>query len=74
MRHSLTVTAALCAAARAATINDVQPNKGSLAGGTYVTIWGDGFFRNGQDGTTRGACAGRGREAPCCGARAGVGL
>jgi hypothetical protein len=56
LRRVLATVAGL-GAAQAATINDVQPNKGSLSGGTYVTIWGDGFYRNGQDGTTRGACA-----------------
>lgn len=33
-------------------IYDVQVTQGSYAGGTYLTIWGSGFNRDGQEGAT----------------------
>lgn len=39
-------------AVQAATILTVEPNRGSLEGGTYVTIWGSGFNRDGREGST----------------------
>jgi hypothetical protein len=39
--------------ASAATVYGVQPTRGSLAGGTYLTVWGTGFARSGREGKTR---------------------
>lgn len=50
---SLVGCALLATAARGQSISAVSANRGSLEGGTYTTIWGDGFNRNGQDGSTR---------------------
>jgi hypothetical protein len=36
-----------------ATIYGIQPNRGSIAGGTYLTVWGTGFARSGREGKTR---------------------
>ncbi len=52
MKRSALILAAISAIADAATIYSVEPNRGSLAGGTYVTIWGTGFNRDGREGTT----------------------
>jgi len=30
----------------------IQAPKGSMQGGTYLTIWGSGFSRNGREGQT----------------------
>ncbi len=38
--------------ASAASVYAVQPSRGSLEGGTYVTVWGTGFNRNGVEGRT----------------------
>ena len=49
------VLAAYTAIVRGANINAIQagpsgPAQGSLAGGTYITIFGDGFAMNGLSG------------------------
>jgi hypothetical protein len=36
-----------------ATVYGIQPNRGSIAGGTYLTVWGTGFARSGREGKTR---------------------
>ncbi len=38
--------------AEAATVTGLQPTRGSVMGGTYLTVWGAGFNRNGRDGKT----------------------
>lgn len=69
MRSHFCAAACLFAAgAHAATVSNLQANKGSLMGGTYLTINGDGFFRSGQEGSTRvcvmrGVAVGGGRNA-----------
>lgn len=35
-----------------AEILGIQAPRGSMMGGTYVTIWGSGFSRNGREGQT----------------------
>jgi hypothetical protein len=40
-------------------ITAVWPARGSIAGGTYVTVRGVGFTRNGEPGTTRVYIAGK---------------
>jgi hypothetical protein len=37
---------------RAAQVLGVQASRGSLMGGTYLTIWGNGFSRGGVEGET----------------------
>ena len=38
--------------ASAATVSALQTQRGSLGGGTYLSIWGSGFARGGRDGQT----------------------
>jgi hypothetical protein len=40
-------------ASQTGSIYSVQASRGALTGGTYVNIYGGGFMRNGQMGTTR---------------------
>jgi hypothetical protein len=47
------VAAAAPLAAYAAVINQVAANRGSLAGGTYIQLFGSGFNRDGRQGVTR---------------------
>jgi len=53
MLLALLATASLLETVWGATIQALSVSRGSVAGGTYVTIFGDGFFRSGQDGSTR---------------------
>jgi hypothetical protein len=39
--------------AGAAAVFGVQAPRGSMAGGTYLTVWGSGFNRDGREGETR---------------------
>lgn len=58
-RSAATALAAIAAAvlatsvSDAAVVNSITPPRGSLAGGTLVTIWGSGFNRDGMEGSTR---------------------
>jgi len=36
-----------------AVLNAVQNNVGSLMGGTFLTLWGSGFSREGKSGSTQ---------------------
>ena len=38
--------------ASAAAVSALQTQRGSLGGGTYLSIWGSGFARGGRDGQT----------------------
>jgi hypothetical protein len=52
---TIAIVAAVAAplAAYAAVINQVVANRGSLAGGTYIQLFGSGFNRDGRQGVTR---------------------
>ena len=76
-RLSLLPPLLLAPLSHTARILAIVSDRGSLGGGTYVTIFGDGFQRDGQDGTTRVCVRGALRACRCpapASARAGVRL
>jgi hypothetical protein len=52
-KKAIFLGAAAIAVTDAATIYSLEPSRGSLQGGTYLTIWGAGFENNGRDGHTK---------------------
>ncbi len=38
--------------ASGATVSSIMAPRGSMMGGTYITVWGSGFSRNGKEGQT----------------------
>lgn len=53
MYYGIVVLLAAFVGTQAATIWGISPSRGSIRGGTVVSIFGSGFNRNGQQGSTR---------------------